>query len=459
MQNEIVINEKFKIPYGNMRVIYDLSGHQTLSDLCIKLEQSVKFDYDDFIVKYRLVLEEWAICEEVKRRIDNSGGCYNVDTTRNRVAIEIKRTQVKPPELLADLCIKVGNTDLIKEAIKKYSADGNSVADDYEYILQFIISLFRFASRNLHSGTKGSEEITEEICKDYFRKLFAVITAYYGKPQKADGTIIPFNNYYPVSKKICRENGIILPEGKYFYVQPNDTKNKFFVFSKAGENLDDTQKRDTETIHKLWMENIDSPQNIINYATFIENEFDGGQKFWVYPLPSYPQSLTDEYISSLTAEEKLTIVRGIIKGIASIHNATPPFYHRSLSPSSFLVCKIKDKLKPLLINFDCVKDTDEGAEFTVFYAVNDQLHSSEAAELLFAPELLSDELSDSDDFDWAKVDIFALAKTVIKILTGSYAVPDSKPECLSENQYLMLLNMCEVSPENRPSINEIIGLF
>ena len=46
-------------------------------------------------------------------------------------------------------------------------------------------------------------------------------------------------------------DGIILPEGKYFYVKPSEEKNRFYVFSKAGENLDDTQKRDTETIKKL----------------------------------------------------------------------------------------------------------------------------------------------------------------------------------------------------------------
>ncbi len=459
MQNEIVINENFKIPYGNMCIVFDLSGHKTLHELCIELEQSLKYDYDAFALNFRLVLEEWAICEEVKRRIDYSGGRFNPETTRSRITQEISSGQIKVPELLADLCVKAGDISHIKETIQKYSADSYSFNDDYQYTLDFVIPLFRFASRNAHSGTKGIEALTEETCKDYFRKLFALITAYYGNPKKADGGILPFDGFYPVSKKLCRENGIILPEGKYFYVKPSEGKNSFYVFSKAGENLDDTQKRDTETIKKLWWENIDSPQNIISHATFIENESKGGQQFWVYPLPSYPQSLTDEYIRSLTDEEKLAVIHGIVKGIASMHNAIPPFYHRSLSPSSFLVCKIKDKLKPLLINFDCVKDTDEGAEFTVFYAVNDQLHSSEAAELLFAPELLSDELSDSDDFDWAKVDIFALAKTVIKILTGSYAVPDSKPECLSENQYLMLLNMCEASPENRPSINEITDLF
>lgn len=458
MQTEIIVNDNFKIPYGNMCIILSISGHETLHTLCTQLEQSLKYDYDAFTLNFRLVLEEWAICEEVKRRIADSNGRFNPETTRNRITQEITSGQLRCPELLSDLCVNIGNTQAVKEVVTKHSSSA-SVENDYEYILCFLRELFRFASRNAHSGTKGIEEVNEETCKDYFRKLFALLTAYYGNTKKVDGSIIPFDNYYPVSKKLSREHGIFLPEGKFFYIKSDADKNNYYVFSKAGDEISNTQKRDTETIHRLWMENFDSPQNIINHANLLENKNNSGAKFWVYPLPSYPQSLTDEYINGLTDSEKLTIIHGIVKGVASMHNATPPFYHRSLSPSSFLICKIKDKLKPLLINFDCVKDTDEGAEFTVFYAVNDQLQNSEDAELLFAPELLSDELFESDDFDWAKIDIFALAKTIIKILTNSYTIPCDAPALITEDQFSVLLAMCNNNPTARPTINELTNIF
>ncbi len=456
---EIKINDNINIPCGNLGFIFEKSGHERLQERCIALEQYLKKDYDAFALNYRLVLEEFTISEEVKKRIINSGMRFNEQTTRDRITQEVKFGKIKYPELLLELCLTCENVDLIEALMKKQrGSDGNWDASLFkEYLANYIRAMFRFASQNAHSGEKTAGLIpTNDSCRDYFRKLFYLLCAYYGHTAKFDGGLLPFGDYYPIPKAQRENMGIILENQKQMYIRQGEKSPEYYLFVPAHENLTDAQKRDIETIHRLWMDNIDSPQNIVNHPTFVSNKNNEDYRFWVYPLPSEPKSLTDGYLEELSYDEKTELIRGIIRGVASMHNAEPPFYHRTLSTSAFLVCRIRNRLKPLLINFDCVKDTDESAEFSVFYAVSDKLSEEELRES-FAPELHSEEL-DSDEIDWAKVDIYALGKTIHKILTGSYAFSD-KDSTENTAHADLISAMCDKDISKRPDIEEVLRSF
>lgn len=456
---EIKINDSINIPCGNLGFVLEKSGHERLQERCIALEQYLKKDYDAFALNYRLVLEEFAISEEVKKRIIESGMRFNEQATRDRITQDVKFGKIKYPELLIRLCLTCENAELIEALMKKQrgSADNWDESLFREYLSDYIRAMFRFASQNAHSGEKTATLIpTNDTCRDYFRKLFYLLCAYYGHTAKFDGGLLPFGDYYPIPKVQRESLGIFLENRKQIYVRQREKSLEYYLFVPADENISDTQKRDIETVHKLWMDNIDSPQNIVNHPTFVSNKNNEDYRFWVYPLPSAPCSMTDGYLNKLSYDEKTEIIRGIIRGVASMHHAEPPFYHRSLSVSSFLICKIRNRLKPLLINFDCVKDTDTSAEFSVFYAVSDKLSEEELRDS-FAPELYSEEL-DSDEIDWEKVDIYALGKTINKILTGSYAFSDNDSE--EDTAHADLVSaMCDKDISKRPDIEEVLRSF
>ncbi|MBE6783598.1 MAG: hypothetical protein E7536_06265 [Ruminococcaceae bacterium] len=457
---EIKITDNLSISYGNFGFILEKSGHEKLQNRCITLERYLKSDYDSFAINYRLVLEEFAISEEVRKRIINSGMRFNEQTTRDRITQEVKRNQTGYSDLLIDLCLNSENADLIENLMKKQRASTDNWDSSVfkEELQKYIRMMFRFASKNAHSGEKSSDLIpTNDVCRDYFRKLFYLLCAYYGHSAKFDGSLLPFGDYYPIPKSQREQLGIILENKKQIYVKQGEKSLEFYLFVPADEHLADAQKRDIETVHKLWMDNIDSPQNIVNHPTFISNKNNKDYRYWVYPLPTIPHSMTDEYLKHLSYDEKMEIIRGIVRGVASMHHAEPPFYHRSLSTAAFLICKIRNRLKPLLINFDCVKDTDEFAEYTVFYAVSDKLSEEELREA-FAPELYSEEL-DSDKIDWAKVDIYALGKMIVKIFTNSYDVSTENLENIGKEQSEMIISMCNEDFSCRPDINEVLRVF
>lgn len=460
--SEIKISESFSIPYGNMYFIYEKSGNERLHNLSVDLEQTLKIDFEGFAHKIRKVLEEFVLYEESKRRIIESGMKFNPQTTRERITSEIVGGKSAYGDLLVGLCLSSENQDSLKKAVVKHFNLSDDISKEVyiSRLKEYVIGILRFASKNSHSGEKSQDLVPDDgTCRKYMRMLYNLLSAYYNNTAKYDGGKLPLGDYYPVSKVLCKENGIYLPEGKHFYVRQGEKNVEYYIFSSGDRGIKETQQRDIETIQKLWTDNFDFPQNVIPQSGFVSNKNGDNFRFWTYPLPSFPQSLTDEYISSLSDNEKLQIVKGIVRGVASMHNAEPPFYHRSISPSSFLVCRIKNGLKPFLINFDCVKDTDSEAAFTVLYAVGEKMESAENPEHLFAPELLDDEIIDSDDVNWAKVDIYALGKTIMKILTNSYYIPEEKPEGINTEQFDILTLMCDEIPEKRPDISDVLNMF
>ena len=460
----IQITDGLSIPRGNFGFILERAGHQKLQQRCVELEQTLKLDYDSFAHKYRLTLEEFALAEETAKRIAASGMRYNEQTTRRRITQEIKADGGSGySNILVELCLSSENVARIEQLLLKgyLSPAAWNQRVFKEELETHVRTLFRFGSQNSHSGEKSDDLLpSNDVCKDYLRKLHALLAAYYAYEEKFDGGRIPFGDYYPVPKKLCREYGLELPDKKYYFVREGEGGLEHYIFTNADSDSGDAQRRDIETIHRLWMENIDSPQNVLPNAGFVANKNGKDYRYWISPLPSFPQSLTDDYIQSLSCEDRLQIVRGIIRGVASMHRSDPPYYHRAISPSSFIVCRVRNRLKVMLVNFDCAKDTDEDAAYTVLYAVSSKLAKSEAPELLFAPELLAmNETESTGEPDWAAVDIFALGKTILKTLTNSYSVPHDKPENISTDAYGLICDMCSPDPKQRPDIDTVLLAF
>lgn len=460
MITEIELTDSIKIPYGNMAFILEASGFETLYKRCVNLEQSLKYDYNLCAHNFRYVIEEFIICEESKRR--------NPDIVSDKKAFEKVRNEINKikkndnyytVETFCSLFVNSPNIELIKNVVMKYTGKAEYKNDVIltDDLREIGIALSRFASANSHAGATEKGRIPDDgDCRFNFKKLYELLAAYYGCQKKYDGSKLPFRDYYPVPRRLCKKFGIILPVGKQFYVRAGEKGTEYYIFTSADEDLGDTQKRDIETISKLWMENFDSPQNIIDNIRSESNTNDTDYKFWISKLPSFPQSLTDDYINSLSDDERMLIARGLIKGINSMHSAEPPFYHRSISASSFVVCRIKDKPKPILISFDSTKDFD--AEYTVFYAVENKLGEQDAEKLIFAPELSVDDF-DITDYDWEKIDVYALGRTIIKILTGKY--DSDLKECLFLNaeQVQALESMISDDYSQRPALNKISHLF
>ena len=123
---------------------------------------------------------------------------------------------------------------------------------------------------------------------------------------------------------------------------------------------------------------------------------------------------------------------------------------------TFYIFDIRGKYKPLLAKFDCTKDSAE-ATFTVFQNVEKKVRNQNTNQF-FAPEVLKANMGIG--VDWEKADIYSLAKTILFILTGCII---EDPDCIDEINdlddeiKLVLMEMLDDEPQNRPEISDLLN--
>ncbi len=451
-----------KIPVGNFAFLADVTGDEELFTKFYEAEKNIKVDYIDFAHKIRMAFEAFAVFEECKKRKEQEAYAgVEIETIKEGIIDEIKQPAsiINYKSIVNSLC---DSRELeFKEMLVKYSFL-KSYAYEEESIRKFkafIRFLYAFGSESSHENVKSEEKFipNKENCMRVAGAFHDFLCIYYGISKKYDSTLIPIRDYVAVPKTVVEKIGMTLDIGKSLFVKEKRGKIAFYIFSSDIDSISDGQRRDIDTISKLWDENIEDPANVIRQVESI-NGSNGDYKFQVYSLPGRPLRLTSEFIDSLSIRERKDIIAGICRGIESLHDFEPPMYHRNINPDAFYIFNIKGKYKPLLAKFDCAKDTDN-AEFTVYQNVEKKA-LNENTNSFFAPEVLSAKMGIG--VDWQKADIYSLAKTVLYILAGR--VVDSIDEIdnadeVGDGMLLTLMEMMEKDPDKRATLEDLIEML
>lgn len=451
----------YKIAKGNFAFIYDKTDNIELFQKFFEAEKIFKVNYVDFAHKIRVAYEGFALHEEIAKRmqlLENMG----------KTAEEIEKA-------IVDEITAYGSTLNYKKIIirltRENSVEYKPMLDKYGFskgfhndaecvrsLNNYIKFVYNFASMSSHVNREMKDEFIpdKENCLRVMGSFHQFLCIYYGVTAKFDSTLIPIRDYIPVPKSICHSMGLSLDIGKYLFVKEKRGKCDYYIFSSDIESISLAQRRDIDTINKLWEDNYDDPVNIIRQTENISGS-NGDYKFQVYSLPNRPLKLTKKFLSNLSIEDKLDIIGGICRGVLSLHNYEPPFYHRNICPEAFYIFDIRKKYKALLARFDCTKDNSLDAAYTVFSNVEMKLTNKKTNQF-FAPEVLKAELGQG--VDWVKADIYSLAKTCLFILSGEIIdeeVVDFLDECdINDDIKCILFEMLSEEPEDRSDIEKLI---
>ncbi len=451
-----------RIPVGNFAFLVDATGDEELFTKFYEAEKNIKVDYMDFAHKIRMAFEAFAVFEECKsRKKQEAYADLEITEIKEGIIDEIKR----PASVINYKSIVIGLCDSreldFKEMLVKYSFL-KEYAYDEETIRKFkafIRFLYSFGSESSHENVKLEEKYipNKENCLRVAGSFHDFLCIYYGISKKYDSTLIPVRDYIAIPKSIVEKIGMTLDVGKSLFVKERRGKIGFYIFSSDIDSISDGQRRDIDTISKLWDENIEDPANVIRQVESISGS-NGDYKFQVYALPGRPLRLTSEFIASLSMRERKDIIAGICRGIESLHDFEPPMYHRNINPDAFYIFNVKGKYKPLLAKFDCAKDTDN-SQFTVYQNVEKKV-LNEKSNSFFSPEVLSSKMGIG--VDWQKADIYSLAKTVLYILAGRLV--DSIDEIenaddVGDDILLTLMEMVDEDPGKRAKLENLIEML
>lgn len=454
--------EEYRIPIGNFSFVYDYTKNEELFGKFYEAEKNLKVDYMDFAHKIRIAFEAFAIEEEArKRKQKEKYKNMDISTVKEQIISEIKQpaSLLNYKNIIIDLC--AGRELEFSDMLLKYSFVRNIVYEDElrRKLKAFIRFLYDFGSESSHENVSFKQKYipNKENCLRVAGSFHDFLCIYYGETKRYDSTLAPIRDYIAVPKKIVEKMGLMLEKGKSLFVKERRGKIAYYIFSSDIDSISQGQRRDIDIINKLWDDNFEDPANIIRQTeNIIGTNVD--YKFQVYSLPNRPIRITDEFINSIDMEQKMDIIAGLCRGIESIHNYDTPLYHRNINPEAFYIFNIRGKYKPLLAKFDCTKDTANAA-FTVFQNVEKKIHNQNSNQF-FAPEVI--EANMGIGVDWKKADIYSLAKTILFIISGA-VIDDStyldKIDDLDDELKIVLMEMLDEKPENRPELSELIKLL
>ena len=452
--------EEDEIPVGNFSFVYDHTKNEELFGKFYEAEKNLKVDYLDFAHKIRMAFEAFALDEESKKR-KRQVEYLNMDISsiKEQIISEIKQpaSLLNYKNIIIDLC--ADREQEFANMLLKYSFIRNTVCEDEvrRKLKAFIRFLYSFGSESSHANVLYEEKYNpnKENCLRVVGAFHDFLCIYYKESKKYDSTLIPIRDYIAVPKQIVEKMGLQFETGKSLFVKERKGKLAYYIFSSDIDSISQGQRRDIDVINKLWEDNFEDPSNVIRQTENIIGS-NGDYKFQVYSLPSRPIRLSEQFVNSIAMEQKMNIITGLCRGIESVHNYDTPLYHRNISPDAFYIFSIRGKYKPLLAKFDCTKDSAD-ATFTVFQNIEKKIHNRNTNQF-FAPEVIRANMGIG--VDWKKADIYSLAKTILFIISGS--ITDNY-ECLDEiddlndNFKIVLMEMLDEKPENRPELTELIN--
>lgn len=454
------------VPKGNFVCIYEKIQDEKLFKKFLDFESIFKINYVDFSHKIRVAYEAIAVREELVYRKQQP---ENEEKTNEQIEKEIiaQITNPSAPYNYKKILSRLTNSNSAAyiPMLEKYGFWSRR-SDDYNGVRalkKYIKFVYDFASKSSHVNSKLEEQYvpSKENCFRVIESFHDFLCVYYSVEHKFDSVLIPIRDYYAVPKDITDKMGLQLEIGNYLFVKACNQKIKYYIFTSDTESIPLNQRRAIETVNKLWEDNFDDPNNIIRQTERISGT-NLDYKYQVYALPGKPIKLIDDFVSKLSVTEKIDIIKGLCNGVNSMHIYDPPFYHRNIMPESFYIFSVKNKYKALLARFDCAKDTDKNATYTIWDDVVAKMEKMKETPYV-APELQNKKLGDA--IDWEKADVYSLGKTCLYILIGKES-KDTQAEIrklsgLSTDNVLVntIGQMVDVDASNRPMIEEIVEIL
>lgn len=454
--------EENRIPIGNFSFVYDYTKNEALFNRFYEAEKNLKVDYMDFAHKVRMAIEAFALDEEAKKcQQQEKYTDKDISAIKEQIIFEIRQPAsiVSYKNIIINLCS--GRELEFTNMLLKYSFIKNTTYEDEirRKFKAFIRFLYDFGSESSHENIAFKENYipNKQNCLRVIGAVHDFLCVYYGERKKYDSTLVPIRDYIAVPKHIVDRMGLVLEVGKYLFVKKQKKKIAYYIFSSDIDNISKAQRRDIDIINKLWEDNFEDPVNVIRKTENIIGS-NGDYKFQVYSLPNRPICLTNEFVSDIDMEQKKNIIIGLCRGIKSIHEYEIPLYHRNINPDAFYIFDIRGKYKPLLSKFDCTKDSSD-ATLTVIQNVEKKIHNPNTNKF-FAPEVLKANMGVG--INWEKADIYSLAKTILYIITGLVVTVFDcidEIENLDDEIKIILMEMLDEKPENRPKISDLLKLL
>lgn len=447
----ITIDDTIRAAKGNFGFVYATTGDRELYRECLLAESYAKTQYVSCAIHLRRAFELLAFYTVGRALCTVTPGLTMPEAKAHAKQFYESDPRCFNPKLQLSLVLAgLGYIDVVFN--ERFAFSDNPAYPGCKKMVDMLFSLYSDASGMAHTGRDGGHRDCSWLLRrfytaagmllqvdvpaaDFFPAMDRFLHRY-------DASVVPLENYYPLSAAVCRQMDVCAA-GDSLLCVTDEAAPTFYIAKHVTD--DPAVGRDIGSLQSLWRASEQTPENVLMDVGPLGA---GEDRYHLFRIVGRPYALSAEVLARLNSTQKRQIINGIVGSIYTLHHFMPPLPHRGLRPGCYYVCRQGANCRAVLALFSTIKDNT--AEKTVYGELNSLLQNV-TDRMYIAPELSG---GSARPGELTKADIYSLGRLIAFVYTGEPRadLDDLRIPCAMVE---LVQKLTDHDPARRPDIDAV----
>ena len=447
----ITIDDTIRAAKGNFGFVYAATGDRELYRECLLAESYAKTQYVSCAIHLRRAFELLAFYTVGRALCTVTPGLTMPEAKAHAKQFYESDPRCFNPKLQLSLVLAgLGYIDVVFN--ERFAFSDNPAYPGCKKMVDMLFSLYSDASSMAHTGRDGGHRDCSWLLRrfytaagmllqvdvpaaDFFPAMDRFLHRY-------DASVVPLENYYPLSAAVCRQMDVCAA-GDSLLCVTDEAAPTFYIAKHVTD--DPAVGRDIGSLQSLWRASEQTPENVLIDVGPLGT---GEDRYHLFRIVGRPYALSAKVLAGLNSTQKRQIINGIVGSIYTLHHFMPPLPHRGLRPGCYYVCRQGANCRAVLALFSTIKDNT--AEKTVYGELNSLLQNV-TDRMYIAPELSG---GSARPGELTKADIYSLGRLIAFVYTGEPRadLDDLRIPCAMVE---LVQKLTDPDPARRPDIDAV----
>ena len=447
----ITIDDTIRAAKGNFGFVYAATGDRELYRECLLAESYAKTQYVSCAIHLRRAFELLAFYTVGRALCTVTPGLTMPEAKAHAKQFYESDPRCFNPKLQLSLVLAgLGYIDVVFN--ERFAFSDNPAYPGCKKMVDMLFSLYSDASGMAHTGRDGGHRDCSWLLRrfytaagmllqvdvpaaDFFPAMDRFLHRY-------DASVVPLENYYPLSAAVCRQMDVCAA-GDSLLCVTDEAAPTFYIAKHVTD--DPAVGRDIGSLQSLWRASEQTPENVLMDVGPLGA---GEDRYHMFRIVGRPYALSAKVLAGLNSTQKRQIINGIVGSIYTLHHFMPPLPHRGLRPGCYYVCRQGANCRAVLALFSTIKDNT--AEKTVYGELNSLLQNV-TDRMYIAPELSG---GSARPGELTKADIYSLGRLIAFVYTGKPRadLDDLRIPCAMVE---LVQKLTDPDPARRPDIDAV----
>ena len=446
----ITIDDTIRAAKGNFGFVYAATGDRELYRECLLAESYAKTQYVSCAIHLRRAFELLAFYTVGRALCTVTPGLTMPEAKVHAKQFYESDPRCFNPKLQLSLVLAgLGYIDVVFN--ERFAFSDNPAYPGCKKMVDMLFSLYSDASGMAHTGRDGGHRDCSWLLRrfytaagmllqvdvpaaDFFPAMDRFLHRY-------DASVVPLENYYPLSAAVCRQMDVCAA-GDSLLCVTDEAEPTFYIAKHVTD--DPAVGRDIGSLQSLWRASEQTPEDVLMDVGPLGA---GEDRYHLFRIVGRPYALSAKVLAGLNSTQKRQIINGIVGSIYTLHHFMPPLPHRGLRPGCYYVCRQGANCRAVLALFSTIKDNT--AEKTVYGELNSLLQNV-TDRMYIAPELSGG----ARPGELTKADIYSLGRLIAFVYTGEPRadLDDLRIPCAMVE---LVQKLTDPDPARRPDIDAV----